>query len=59
MVVSEVDKVERWKQHCKDIVGTSVEDLNPLLGALHKVIIRFFSFPSSLDDHYLNIYHAN
>ncbi|KAJ4712113.1 Transcription factor jumonji (JmjC) domain protein [Melia azedarach] len=37
MVVSEVDKVERWKQHCKDIVGTSVEDLNPLLGALHKL----------------------
>ncbi|KAL9434409.1 hypothetical protein AB3S75_029115 [Citrus x aurantiifolia] len=36
-VLSEVDKVENWKQRCKEIVGTSVGDKNSLLGLLQKI----------------------
>ncbi|KAK9276591.1 hypothetical protein L1049_006126 [Liquidambar formosana] len=36
-VLSEVEKVEKWKQYCEDIVGTSVGDVNPLLSALLKI----------------------
>lgn len=39
-VLSKVDKVENWKQRCKEIVGTSVGDKNSLLGLLQKVFIR-------------------
>ncbi|KAK0586724.1 hypothetical protein LWI29_011387 [Acer saccharum] len=37
MVVSEVDKVENWKQRCIESVGTSDGDVYPLLGALKKL----------------------
>ncbi|KAH9719677.1 transcription factor jumonji (JmjC) domain-containing protein [Citrus sinensis] len=36
-VLSKVDKVENWKQRCKEIVGTSVGDKNSLLGLLQKI----------------------
>ncbi|KAH7550304.1 hypothetical protein JRO89_XS13G0168000 [Xanthoceras sorbifolium] len=37
MVVSEVDKVENWKQRCIDSVGTSDGDVYHLLSALKKL----------------------
>lgn len=37
MVLSEVDKVEKWKQSCMEVLGTLIEDENSLLGALKKV----------------------
>ena len=37
MVLSETEKVEKWKLHCMDIVGHPVGDVNSLLDALVKV----------------------
>ncbi|XP_059661778.1 lysine-specific demethylase JMJ17 isoform X2 [Cornus florida] len=37
MVLSEVQKVEQWKQCCKDIVGHSVLDINMLLNSLSEI----------------------
>ncbi|KAL5552082.1 hypothetical protein UlMin_002258 [Ulmus minor] len=39
LVLSEVEKVENWKQLCKHILGTSDEDENSLLGALQKIML--------------------
>ncbi|KAA8522400.1 hypothetical protein F0562_013239 [Nyssa sinensis] len=38
MVLSEVQKVEQWKRRCKDIIGPSVGDVNPLVDALLEII---------------------
>lgn len=38
MVLSQVHKVEQWKQRCQDIAGTSVGDEKSLLHSLLKVI---------------------
>ena len=40
MILSESEKVEKWKQHCLDILGYPVGDVNSLLGALLKVLSR-------------------
>ncbi|EXB37360.1 Lysine-specific demethylase 5A [Morus notabilis] len=37
LVLSEVDKVEKWKQSCMEVLGTLIEDENSLLGALKKM----------------------
>ncbi|KAJ7952318.1 Transcription factor jumonji (JmjC) domain protein [Quillaja saponaria] len=37
LVSSEVEKVENWKKHCMDIVGTVVGDEHPLLDPLQKI----------------------
>ncbi|RVW16302.1 hypothetical protein CK203_067733 [Vitis vinifera] len=37
MVLSETEKVEKWKLHCMDIVGHPVGDVNSLLDALVKI----------------------
>ncbi|XP_057978320.1 lysine-specific demethylase JMJ17 isoform X2 [Malania oleifera] len=37
IILSEVEKVEKWKIRCKDIVGTLVGETNPLPGALLKI----------------------
>ncbi|KAJ7944914.1 Transcription factor jumonji (JmjC) domain protein [Quillaja saponaria] len=37
LVLSEVEKVENWKKHCMDIVGSVAGDENSLLGALQKI----------------------
>ncbi|XP_044485625.1 lysine-specific demethylase 5A isoform X2 [Mangifera indica] len=37
MVISEVDKVETWKQRCADIVGSSIGEMNTLFGSLQKL----------------------
>ncbi|XAR70302.1 hypothetical protein NMG60_11027112 [Bertholletia excelsa] len=37
MVSSEVQKVEQWKQRCKDILGTSIGDVKSLIHALVEV----------------------
>ncbi|KAJ0048148.1 hypothetical protein Pint_15199 [Pistacia integerrima] len=37
MVVSEVYKVENWKQRCADIVGSSIGEMNTLFGSLQKL----------------------
>lgn len=37
MVLSQVDKIENWKQLCMDIVGESAGNVHPLLGSLQKV----------------------
>lgn len=41
IVLSEVVKVEKWKQSCTDILGTLIEDETSLLGALQKVPLGF------------------
>lgn len=40
-VFSEVEKVEKWKQHCINIMGTSVGAQTSLLRELHKVRWKF------------------
>ncbi len=40
MVSSEVQKVEKWKEQCVEILGILVDDGHPLLGALQKVLIK-------------------
>ncbi|KAF5729995.1 lysine-specific demethylase 5B isoform X2 [Tripterygium wilfordii] len=37
MILSEVEKVEKWKRRCLAILGPSVDDMNVLLGALQKI----------------------
>lgn len=37
MLLSEVGKVEKWKQHCMVTLGSLIGDENSLLGALQKV----------------------
>ncbi|KAJ9173612.1 hypothetical protein P3X46_016729 [Hevea brasiliensis] len=37
MVSSEVQKVEKWKEQCVEILGILVDDGHPLLGALQKI----------------------
>ncbi|XP_043709984.1 lysine-specific demethylase 5A isoform X3 [Telopea speciosissima] len=36
-IASETEKVEKWILHCKDIVGSSLGDVNPLQNALLKI----------------------
>lgn len=43
MVLSQVHKVERWKQRCHNIAGTSVGDEKSLLHSLVKVISDILS----------------
>uniref|UniRef100_A0A5B7BX15 Putative lysine-specific demethylase 5B isoform X4 n=1 Tax=Davidia involucrata TaxID=16924 RepID=A0A5B7BX15_DAVIN len=38
MVLSEVQKVEQWKQRCEGIIGPSVGEVNPLVNALLEII---------------------
>lgn len=40
MVLSEVDKIEKWKEQCGKILGILEDDGNSLLGALQKVLIK-------------------
>ena len=40
MVLSEVEKVEKWKQRCMDAVANFAGDENSLLCALQKVLVR-------------------
>lgn len=37
-VLSEVVKVEKWKQSCTEILGTLIENETSLLGAFEKVL---------------------
>ncbi|PON84593.1 Autoimmune regulator [Trema orientale] len=37
MILSEVVKVEKWKQSCMDILGTLIENETSLLGAFQKI----------------------
>ncbi|XP_012086902.1 lysine-specific demethylase 5B isoform X2 [Jatropha curcas] len=37
MILSEVEKVEKWKQRLVETVGILVDDQNPLLGSLQKI----------------------
>ncbi|XP_015896152.3 lysine-specific demethylase JMJ17 isoform X2 [Ziziphus jujuba] len=37
LVLSEVGKIEKWKQLCMDTLGTLIGDENSLLGALQKI----------------------
>lgn len=37
LVLSEVEKVEKWKKSCMDVLGTLIEDENLLPGALKKI----------------------
>lgn len=37
MVLSKVEKVEKWTKRCMDVLGTSIGDENSLLHALRKV----------------------
>lgn len=39
MVLSEVEKVENWKQRCMDAVANFAGDENLLLCALEKVLV--------------------
>lgn len=40
MILSKVEKVEKWMQRCIGVVRTSIGDNNCLLDALRKVSIR-------------------
>lgn len=40
LLLSEVEKVEKWKQHCMDTLGTLIGDENSLLGAFRKVWMK-------------------
>lgn len=40
LLLSEVEKVEKWKQRCMDTLGTLVGEENSLLGALRKVWMK-------------------
>ena len=40
MVLSEVEKVEKWKQCCMDAVANFAGDEKSLLCALQKVLVR-------------------
>ncbi|KAF7810274.1 lysine-specific demethylase rbr-2 [Senna tora] len=37
LILSEVEKVENWKKHCTDLVGTLVQNENSLLDTLQKI----------------------
>ncbi|GLT62368.1 hypothetical protein SLA2020_350130 [Shorea laevis] len=37
MVLSEVEKVEKWMKRCMDVLGTTIGDKNSLLDALRKI----------------------
>lgn len=41
MVLAEVQKVEQWKQHCRDVTRASAADKNLLSGALLEVCKHF------------------
>lgn len=41
MVSAEVQKVEQWKQHCRDVTRSSTADKNLLSGALLEVCKHF------------------
>jgi histone demethylase JARID1 len=46
MLLSKVEKVEKWMKRCIDVLGTSIGDKNSLLDALRKVSICL-SYPFS------------
>ena len=42
IVLSEVEKVEKWKHQCIEITKVYVDDGDTLLGSLEKVLNKFF-----------------
>lgn len=46
MLLSKVERVEKWMKRCMDVLGTSIGDKNSLLDALRKVSICL-SYPFS------------
>jgi hypothetical protein len=44
MVLSKVEKVEKWMKRCMDVLGTSIGDKNSLLRALQKVSTCLINF---------------
>ena len=39
MVLAEVQKVEQWKQHCRNVAGASAGDANLLTSSLLEVYL--------------------